>query len=104
MIAFRFGRPNASTLCARSGGEGLLRPLLVSSVLVTVKSSPIGDGETVGFLLLVWRELWSRTRFFLFLFDKFRLNHLLKHANKKKSREDCSSVPVTCKTVVFRFF
>ena len=38
----------------------------------------------------------------LFLFDKFRLKHLLKHANKKKTREDCCSVPVTCKTV--RFF
>ena len=39
--------------------------------------------------------------FFLFLFDKFRLKHLFKHANKKKSREDCCSVPVTCKTVMF---
>ena len=42
--------------------------------------------------------------FFLFLFDKFRLKHLLKHANKKKTREGCCSVPVTCKTVVFIFF
>ena len=41
---------------------------------------------------------------FLFLFDKFRLKHLLKHAHKKKTREDCCSVQVTCKTVVFRFF
>ena len=41
---------------------------------------------------------------FLFLLDKFRLKHLLKHANKKKNREDCWSVPVTCKTVVFSLF
>ena len=41
---------------------------------------------------------------FLFLFDKFRLKHLLKHVNKIKNREDCFSVPETCKPVVFRFF
>ena len=41
---------------------------------------------------------------FSFLFDKFRLKHFLEQANKKKTREDCCSVPVTCKTVVFRFF
>ena len=34
--------------------------------------------ETVGFVL--------------FLFDKFRLKHLLKHANKKRFREDLPSV------------
>ena len=39
---------------------------------------------------------------FWFLFYKFRLKHLLKHANKK-TREDCCSVPVTCKTVVLNF-
>ena len=38
--------------------------------------------------------------FFLFLYDRFRLNHLLKHANKKTSRDDCCNVPVTYKTVV----
>ena len=41
---------------------------------------------------------------FLFLFDKFRLKYLLKHAKKNKTRENCCSVPATFKTVVFRFF
>ena len=42
---------------------------------------------------------------FLFLFDELRRKHLLKRANKKKTREDWCIVPsVTCKTVVFRFF
>ena len=53
--------------------------------------------NTVGGLLASRRVFcWL----FLFLFDRFRLNHLNKHANKKKSRDDCCSVSVTYKTVV----
>ena len=43
-------------------------------------------------------------RFFLFLIDKLRRKHPFKHANKKKTREDCCIVQVTCKTIAFRFF
>ena len=43
-------------------------------------------------------------RFLLFLVDKLRRKHHFKHANKKKTREDCCIVLVTCKTVAFRFF
>ena len=61
--------------------------------------------NTVGGLLASRRVfLLVTVGVFLFLFDKFRLKRLLKHANKNKSCEDCCSVPVTCKTVVFRFF
>ena len=35
-------------------------------------------------------------RFFLFLVDKLRRKHAFKHANKKKTREDCCIVQVTC--------
>ena len=34
--------------------------------------------------------------FFLFLVDKLRRKHAFKHANKKKTREDCCIVQVTC--------
>ena len=61
--------------------------------------------NTIGGLLASRRVFcWLPLFFVLFLFDKFRQKHLLKHANKNKSREDCCSVLVTCKTVVFRFF
>ena len=57
--------------------------------------------NTVGGLLASRRVFsWLPLVFFLFLFDRSRLNHLLKHANKKKSRDVCCSVPVTYKTVV----
>ena len=60
--------------------------------------------NTVGGLLPSRCVFFWLPLFFLFLFDKFRLKYLLKHANKKKNAEDCCSVSVTCKTVVFRFF
>ena len=41
--------------------------------------------NTVGGLLVSRRVFCWLPLFFLFLFDKFRLKHLLKHANKKKS-------------------
>ena len=41
--------------------------------------------------------------FFLFLVDKLRRTQAFKHA-KKKTREDCCIVQVTCKIVAFRFF
>ena len=34
--------------------------------------------------------------FFWFLVDKLRRKHAFKHANKKKTREDCCIVQVTC--------
>ena len=34
--------------------------------------------------------------FFLFLVDKLRRKHAFKHANKKKTREACCIVQVTC--------
>ena len=34
--------------------------------------------------------------FFLFLVDKLRRKHAFKHANKKKTRENCCIVQVTC--------
>ena len=39
--------------------------------------------NTVGGLLASRRIFSCYRCFFLFLFDRFRLNHLLKHANKK---------------------
>ena len=71
--------------------------VLFVRVVVSSKHSRRFDGLEALFLLVT-------VGFFLFLFDKFRLKHLLKHANKNKNREDCCSVPVICKAVVFRFF
>ena len=52
--------------------------------------------NTVGGLLAS-RRVFCRLPllFFLFLFDKFRRKHLLKHAKKTTIREHCCIVPVT---------
>ena len=50
----------------------------------------VGGFWPIGVFLLVI------VRFFLFLVDKLRRKHAFKHANKKKTREDCCIVQVTC--------